>query len=70
VGLLLSLEMFFSVGGFFLFFSRYLLDRGLRRRSSPADLAIPGTGREPYWNADVWNVGERTVCHPDSNFGS
>lgn len=69
MGLLLSLEMFFSVGSLFLFFSRQLLNRGLRRRSSPADLAIPGTGRKPYRNADVWHVRERTVRHPDSSFG-
>lgn len=70
VGLLLSLEMFFSVGDLLLFFSRQLLDGGLRGRSSPADVAVPGTDRGPYWIADVWSVRERTVRHLDSNFGS
>jgi hypothetical protein len=70
VGQLLSLEMLFGVGGFVLCFSRQLLDGWLRGRSSPAFLAIPRTGREPYWNADVWNVRERTVRHPDPSFGS
>ena len=69
LGLLLSLEMSFIVGGCFLFLSRQLLDRWLRGRSSPADLALPRTSRGPYWNADVWHVRERTVRHPDPNFG-
>jgi len=70
VGLLLSLEMFFSVGGIFLFFRRQLLDRWLRGRPSPADLARPRASREPYWNADVRHVRERTVRYPDPNLGS
>jgi hypothetical protein len=69
VGLLLSLEMLFRVGDFFLFFGCQFLDRGLRGRSSPADLAIPRAAREPYGDADVWNVREWTVRHPDPNFG-
>ena len=70
VGLLLSLEMFFSVGGIFLFLGCQLLDRRLRGRPSPADLATVGASREPYRNANVWNVRERTVRNPDSNLGS
>jgi len=69
VGRLLSLEMSFSVGGVFLFFSRQLLDHWQRGRSSPTDLAFLRASRGPYRNADVRHVRERTFRYPDPNFG-
>jgi hypothetical protein len=54
----------------YLFFRRQLLNRWLRGRPSPADLARPRASRKPYWKADVRHVRERTVRYPDPNFGS
>jgi hypothetical protein len=63
VGRVLSLALSSIMGVLLLFLGHELFDRWIWRCCSTASLAYPGSGRGLHWDADVWSVCERSVCH-------